>query len=133
MQNYDWVVQMGSSMGVHQPANSGTVSAVIRLRDANGEETNCALTNHHVVATLEGKSIINERIPAGQFLSLAHEISRLGLVKIVAPSHKYRDRFLDYKTMEKKEHDEALAIFQDQYLLGYTLAQRNVIATDMQR
>ncbi|KAI1560131.1 hypothetical protein PtrEW7m1_011665 [Pyrenophora tritici-repentis] len=130
MQDYDRVVQMGSSMGVHQPANSGTVSAVIRLRDANGDETNCALTNHHVVATLEGKSIINEQIPTGQFLGLDHEISRLGLVEIVAPSHKDHDRFLIYKTMEKKEHDEALATFQDQHLPGYTLAQRNVIATD---
>jgi hypothetical protein len=43
MQDYDPVVQMGSSIGVHQPANSGTVSAVIRLRDANGDETNCGL------------------------------------------------------------------------------------------
>jgi hypothetical protein len=130
MQDYARDVQMGSSMGVHEPANSGTVSAVIRLRDANGEETNCALTNHHVVATLEGKSIINERIPAGQFLGLDHEISRLGLVKIVAPSHLDHNRFLEYKTMEKKEHDEALANFQNQYLPGYTLAQRNVITTD---
>jgi hypothetical protein len=129
IQDYDRVVQMGSSMGVHEPANSSTVSAVIRLLDANGEETNCALTNHHVVATLEGKSIINERIRAGQFLGLDREISCLGLVKIVAPSHKDHDRFLEYKTIEKKEHDEALAAFQDQHLPGYTFAQRNVIAT----
>jgi hypothetical protein len=130
MQDYDRVVHMGSSMGVHEPANSGTVSAVIRLRDANGEETNCVLTNYHVVATLKGKSIINKRIRARQFLGLDHEISRLGLVKIVVPSHKDLDRFLEHKTMEKKEYDKALATFQDQHLPGYTLAQRNVIATD---
>jgi hypothetical protein len=130
MQYYDRVVQTGSSMGVHEPANCGTVSAVIRLRDANGEETNCVLTNHHVVATLEGKSIINKRIRAGQFLGLDHESSRLDLVKIVVPLHKDHDRFLEYKTMEKKEYDKALATFQDQHLPGYTLAQRNVVATD---
>ncbi|EFQ93688.1 hypothetical protein CFE70_002850 [Pyrenophora teres f. teres 0-1] len=130
MQDYDRVVQMGSSIGVDQPANSGTVSAVIRLRDANGKETECALTNHHVVATCEAKSIINKQIPAGQFLGLDHKISRLGLVKIVAPSHKDHDRFLEYKTMEKKEHDEVLATFQNQHLYGYPLAHRNVIATD---
>jgi hypothetical protein len=131
MQDYDPDVQMGSSIGVHQSANSGTVSAVIKLRDANGDETNCALTKHHVVATIDQKSIINERVPAGQSLGLDHEISRLGLVEIVAPSDEDHDRFLRYKTIEKEERHETLASFQGPFQPGYTLAKRNVEATDL--
>jgi len=59
MQDYDAIVEMGASIGVEQPDNSGTVGAVIVLKDAAGNETNCALTNHHVVATHDPKSVIN--------------------------------------------------------------------------
>ena len=59
MQDYDAIVEMGASIGVEQPDNSGTVGAVLVLKDAAGNETNCALTNHHVVATHDPTSVIN--------------------------------------------------------------------------
>ncbi|KAI4611190.1 hypothetical protein J4E83_008133 [Alternaria metachromatica] len=64
MQDYDAIVEMGASIGVEQPDNSGTVGAVIVLKDAAGNETNCALTNHHVVATHDPKSVINSVLDA---------------------------------------------------------------------
>jgi len=132
MDDYDGTVQMGASMGVDQPANSGsgTVGAVVRLKDAKGHETLCALTNHHVVATRQGNSVINTQIPAGEFLGLDHEISCLGLVQVKAPSNKDHERFIKYKTMEKKENDQTLARFEGPHLFGHSLAQRNVEATD---
>ncbi|KAI4631972.1 uncharacterized protein J4E87_002679 [Alternaria ethzedia] len=130
MQDYDAIVEMGASIGVEQPDNSGTVGAVLVLKDAAGNETNCALTNHHVVATHDPTSVINRGMSIGEHLGVNHEISQLGLVKIKAPSNPDHTRFLKCKAMDKYEHDQDVASFDNPYHPEYARAQSRAAATN---
>jgi len=130
LQCYGAIVEMGASIGVEQPDNSGTVGTVIVLKDAAGNETNCALINHHVVATHDPKSVINSAISVGEYLGVNRDISQSGLVKIKAPSNPDHMRFLRWKKMEKVDHDQVLAGLDNPYHPGNARAQSRVAATN---
>ncbi|KAF1937511.1 hypothetical protein EJ02DRAFT_469648 [Clathrospora elynae] len=122
------LLQMGSSMGLHESANTGTVSAVVRARSTQGVETTCALTNHHVVA--KKGDFTHEACPVDESLSPNHEISQRYMVQVVAPSHPDHQRFLKYMAMEKAGIDKYSARYEHPFGPNYANVVKMVAKTD---
>ncbi|EMD86568.1 hypothetical protein COCC4DRAFT_200423 [Bipolaris maydis ATCC 48331] len=99
LMDYSNVVQIGSSIGLDQSSSSATISAVVKLRNSEGKETTCGLTNHHAIAP--ENSLAEKNCPIGRFLSPDHEICRGELVRVVAPSHTDHQNLVKFTSRER--------------------------------